>query len=251
MKINDTYINRFLLGKLPTGEEQEVRAAMADDEDLTAQIARRKLEMMVVEELDRQYWGKMVQGHERSFRKRSAARRMVTYAAAAAIAAIVFFTVVLPFGTPRYSGPVAFNTDYNTNLKGLSAFSEFPVEMLRGKWSATITEQPGLELNLEIDLRPDDQFALSVFYTINNEKKEGDKITARGTYSLSGNLLVLHLDEASIKRAPGASPFHTAPIELWLKTARPFTQQVEIADLNNRYLILKYGLGQGLEWKKE
>ncbi len=251
MKINDTYINSFLLRKLTTAEEQEVRNAMAADESLTAQIARRKLEMMVVEELDRRYWKKMLEGHEQAYRKRTTARRILAFAAAAAVAAIVFFTVGIPGSTTEYSGPIAFNADYNTNLKGLPAFGEFPVEMLLGKWDASIAEQPGLELNLEMDMLPGGKFGLSVFYTINKEKKEGDKITARGTYSLNGRQLTLSLDEPSIKRAKGASPFQTAPIDLWLKTKRLFRQQMKIVALDNNDLILKYGPGEGLEWHKK
>ncbi|MEZ4932536.1 MAG: hypothetical protein R2788_10500 [Saprospiraceae bacterium] len=250
--MNDNYINAFLEGGLTEKEEQAIREAMSTDEVLAAQIGQRKLEMLIVDELDMQYWGKKVAFQEKSFKKQARTQRIVAYAAAAMIAAIaVFFLAFPPTNTTEYTGPIAFATDYNTNLKSLTITEDFPAEMLQGVWMATINEQPGLILNLELSVSNGSEFSIDALYTLNNLKKDGNKISARGTYTLNGKQLTLNLDESSIKRAAGASPFETAPIEIWLKSKRLFKQETEIVGLTNNNLILKYGPGEGLEWKKK
>ncbi len=253
MEIDEKYINTFLEGGLTEEEEQKIRTAMATDEALATRIGQRKLEMLVVEELDQQYWAKKVQFQESRYKKQIRTRRLLAYAAAAAVAAIAIFLVVFPPVSPddNYTGPIAFNTDYNTNLKNLTIIDEFSPTMLHGLWEASITEQPGLILNLELEMLASNDFNISVFYTLNNLQKDGDKITARGTYLLNGKQLTLNLNDTSIKRAAGASPFETAPIELWLKSKRLFKQEMEIVGLDSDLLILKYGPSEGLTWQKK
>lgn len=252
MKMNDNYINAFLEGGLTKKEEQAIREAMSTDEVLAAQIGQRKLEMLVVEELDMQYWGKKVEFQEKSFKKQARTQKIMAYAAAAMIAALaVFFLAFPPTDTAEYTGPIAFASDHNTNLKSLTITEDFPAEMLQGAWMATINEQPGLTLNLELNVTPGNEFSINAYYILNKLKNDGNKISARGTYSLNGKRLILNLDESSIKRATGASPFETAPIEIWLKSKRLFKQETEIVGLTTDHLILKYGPGEGLEWKKK
>lgn len=251
MSMKDSQIDEFLEGVLSEEQEREIRETMTFDEGLAARIGQRKVEMLVVEELNRKYWSQKIDRLESDRKNHLRIRRILAYAAAAAAAAIFFFWVVFPTAPNSvHTGPIAFGTDHNSNLRSLSTIDEVAPEMLHGKWAATIAEQPGLELNLELEVLPGGKFGFSAFYTLNQTPKTGDKITARGTYNLDKNQLTLALEEPSIKRAPGASPFETAPIELWLKTKRLFKQEMEIVGLDRQHLILKYERGEGMEWTR-
>lgn len=220
----------------------------------------RKLEGLVVEELEQQHWKKRLNKLEQQHQKSKCGRviRMISIASATAAAIAALWIVVIPLflNDPTTVGGLTGN-DFNLkNHKVLLAEKDFDAALLAGEWITTIEELKNTGLQIEMTINPANDFTIVASFFGKNETQLGDKTTARGTWSVKEDNLLLELDKGSIKKQSKTSnPFEAnavgGVIEKWLKEKRLFTKPLKIVDVSNDYMILRYNRREGIEWKKQ
>lgn len=253
MELNNFNIDDFLMGKYSKQEELAIREKMDNDPDFAHSVRSKKLESLVIEEIETQTWRPDFASFEEKYNRNNKRRQLFSYLSAAAITGVVILSVYLFFNKADPQLPMAVNItkDFNTQTHNEAALSIIDIYQLYGNWEATINENKNIDINIVLELQTDQSFLVESTLFLNNNKKSGDKLSAGGTWNIENGLLVLNLDESSIQYAETANPFQIGLVDMWLKNNRLFKKPLEIILLSQENLILKLNKSQGIEWDRK
>jgi len=248
-------LDDFLEGTLPEAEREALRLKIEQSEVLKDQLAQKSLEKQVVDEMDREYWltelKEIAEEEEEKPGSGKKGRIRQLYVISSIAASVLLLIWAVWPSAPNRPALVSIENwqqaDYN--IRDFPSGSTYS-QNLSGTWETTIQEKGQTALHLRMECRESAAFLLTATLFKNNQEKEGDKITARGTYKVEANQIRLALETESIQATANADPFNAAAIEQWLKTRRLFRESLELVRLNAEEMIIRYNDSEGVIWEK-